>query len=273
MHIGFIGLGFQGKPLARNIVAAGHQLTVHDVRDEPVAELVAAGAIAASSPAEVAAASDLVIVCVVDDAQVMAVLDGPDGVFSKARAGLIVAVHSTILPETTRKAAEIADSLGVALVDAPVSGSAKGAEEKTMSYMVGGPPEAVQACLPIFMLSGSSVTLTGEAGTAAVAKIAHQLVSCINMMAVGEGLRLGEAAGVSRDILLEVFAAGFAQSKAADMWPELDLHPRATPIFYKDLKAAIALGRDVDVALPASALCQQLLSDILPRIKKDDQHG
>ena len=273
MRIGFIGLGFQGKPLARNIVSAGHPLTVYDVRDEPMAELAAAGAVAASSPADVAAASDIVIVCVVDDAQVMAVLDGPDGVFSKARPGLIVAVHSTILPETMTKAAEVAATLGVELVDAPVSGSAKGAEEKTMSYMVGGAHDAVQACLPIFRISGPTVTLTGGVGTATVAKIAHQLVCCVNMMAVAEGLKLGQAAGVSRDILLAVFAAGFAQSKAADMWPDLDLHPRATPIFYKDLKAAITLGRDVEVALPASALCQQLLPDILPRIEKEDQNG
>ena len=273
MRVGFIGLGFQGKPLARNIVAAGHPLTVYDVRQEPVAELAGLGAVAAKSPAEVAAASDLVIVCVVDDEQVMTVLGGPDGVLAKAAPGLIVAIHSTILPQTMTKAAEIAGRQGVALVDAPVSGSAKGAEEKTMSYMVGGPEDAVAACLPIFRLSGPTVTITGGVGTATVAKIAHQLVCCVNMMAVAEGLRLGETAGVSRDILLQVFNAGFAQSRAADMWPELDLHPRATPIFYKDLKAAIALGHDVEVALPASALCQQLLPDILPRIEKDDQHG
>jgi 3-hydroxyisobutyrate dehydrogenase-like beta-hydroxyacid dehydrogenase len=231
---------------------------------------VGAGAKAAASPGEVAAASDLVIVCVVDDEQVMDVLDGPDGVFSKAATGLVVAVHSTILPQTMSRAAEIARARGVSLVDAPVSGSAKGAEEKTMSYMVGGPSDAIEACLPVFRVSGQTITITGDVGTATVAKIAHQLVCCINMMAVSEGLKLGAAAGVSRDILLQVFHAGFAQSKAADMWPELDLHPRATPIFYKDLKAAITLGHDLEVALPASALCQQMLPDILPRIGKDD---
>ena len=269
MRVGFIGLGFQGKPLAHNIVQAGYTLTVHDVRNEPIEELIAAGANAAASPAGVAAASDLVIVCVVDDAQVMEVLAGPEGVLSAARPGLIVAVHSTILPRTMTEAVKLAASHQVALVDAPVSGSAKGAEEKTMSYMVGGPEEAVEACLPVFRVSGEKVTITGAAGTATVAKIAHQLVCCVNMMAVSEGIRLGTAAGVSRDVLLEVFNAGFAQSRAADMWPDLDLHPRATPIFYKDLKAAMTLGHDVEVALPASALCQQMLPEILPRIGQE----
>lgn len=273
MQIGFIGLGFQGMPLARNIVAAGEQLTVYDIRPEPMAELAACGAVKAASPGQVAATSDLVIVCVVDDAQVIAVLEGPEGVLAGARAGLVVAIHSTILPATMRRAAQLAAAVGVELVDAPVSGSAKGAQDRTMSYMVGGAPDAVARCLPIFRLSGPTITLTGDVGSATIAKIAHQLVCCINMMAVSEGLLLGEAAGVPRDILLEVFASGFAQSKAGDMWTELDLHPRATPIFYKDLKAAITLARDFDVALPASALCQQLLSSVLPRIEKDDYNG
>jgi 3-hydroxyisobutyrate dehydrogenase-like beta-hydroxyacid dehydrogenase len=270
MRVGFIGLGFQGKPLARNIVEAGYPLSVYDVREEPVRELVAAGATATASPGEVAAGSDLVIICVVDDVQVMEVLEGPNGVLPGAREGTVVAVHSTILPDTMAKAAALAASYGISLVDAPVSGSAKGAEEKTMSYMVGGAAEAVEACLPVFRVSGPTVTLTGDVGTATVAKIAHQLVCCVNMMAVAEGLRLGTTAGVPRDVLLEVFHGGFAQSRAADMWPDLDLHPRATPIFDKDLRAALTLGEQVGVPLPASALCRQMLSDILPRIEKGD---
>lgn len=268
MRVGFIGLGFQGLPLARNIVEAGYVLTVYDLRPEPVEALVAAGARAGASPAEVAAASDLVILCVVNDEQVMEVLDGPDGVLREAAPGLIVAVHSTILPQTMSRAAEVAQAGGVHLVDAPVSGSAKGAEQRTMAFMVGGATEAVQACLPVFRVSGPSITLTGGVGSATVAKIAHQLVCSVNMMAVSEGLRLGLSAGVSRAVLLEVFHAGFAQSRAADLWPELDLHPRATPIFHKDLKAALSLGHDVGVALPAAALCQQLLAEFLPRLEK-----
>jgi len=270
MRVGFIGLGFQGKPLARNILEAGYPLTVYDVRTEPMRELERIGASVAVSPAEVARTSDLVIICVVNDAQVIAVLSGSDGVLDAARAGTIVAVHSTISPWTMSRAAEAAAAVGVSLVDAPVSGSAKGAAEKTMSYMVGGRPDAVDVCLPVFRASGPTVTLTGEVGTATVAKIAHQLVCCVNMMAVHEGLKLGEAAGVSREVLLEVIHAGFAQSRAADLWPELDLHPRATPIFDKDLSAVLGLGDEVGVALPASALCRERLAEILPRIVKED---
>lgn len=268
IRVGFIGLGFQGKPLARNILEAGYPLSVYDIRPEPVAELVAVGATAVASPAELAAKSELVIVCVVDDQQVVQVLNGADGVFQGAAPGLIVVIHSTILPQTMIAAAEKAVTHGIALVDAPVSGSAKGAMDRTMSYMVGGPLQAVEVCLPVFRVSGPTITITGGVGTATVAKVAHQLVCCVNMLAVAEGLRLGEAAGLTPDILLEVFHGGFAQSKAGDMWPTLDLHPRATPIFYKDLKAAITLGHDLAVRLPATALCQQLLPDILPRIDK-----
>lgn len=268
MRVGFIGLGFQGKPLARNIVEAGHALAVFDVRDEPMNELAAAGATPAASPAGVAAGSDVVIICVVDDAQVMDVLSGPGGVLEGAGEGLIVVIHSTILPATVSQAAEQAAQKGVLLIDAPVSGSAKGAEDKTMSYMVSGPKEAVEVCLPLFRISGPTITVTGELGTATAAKIAHQLVCCVNMMAAHEGLKLGEAAGVSRDVLIEVFHAGFAQSRAVDMWPELDLHPRATPVFYKDLKAVLTLGHDVGVSLPAAALTQQRLEEILPRMER-----
>lgn len=269
MQIGFIGLGFQGKPLARNIVEAGHALSVFDVRAEPMDELVAAGARRAASPADVAANSEVVIICVVDDAQVLTVLDGPGGILETAGEGLIVVIHSTILPATVATAAERAARKGVVLIDAPVSGSAKGAEERTMSYMVGGSKDAVEKCLPLFRISGPTITATGPLGTATVAKIAHQLVCCVNMMAAHEGLRLGEAAGVSRDVLLEVFRGGFAQSRAVDLWPELDLHPRATPVFYKDLKAVLTLGHEVEVSLPAAALAQQRLVEILPRFEKD----
>ena len=269
MRVGFIGLGFQGKPLARNIVEAGYALTVYDVRREPMEELAQAGASLASSCAAVAAASDLIILCVVDDDQVIDVLAGADGVLAGAAAGSVVVVHSTISPDTMKRAAEMARDKDVELVDAPVSGSAKGAMEKTMSFMVGGSPGAIERCLPIFRISGPTITLTGGVGTATAAKIAHQLVCCVNMMAVAEGLKVGQAAGVSRDILLEAFNGGFAGSRVSEMWSTLDLHPRATPIFYKDLKAALALAHDVDVAVPASALAQQMLPDILPRIEKD----
>jgi 2-hydroxy-3-oxopropionate reductase len=269
LRVGFIGLGVQGKPLARNIAEAGHALTVYDVRQPPLDELAAAGAKVAASCAEVAAASELIIICVIDDKQVIDVLAGADGVLSRVAPGTIIVVHSTISPETMKAAAAMAMERGAQLVDAPVSGSAKGAEQKTMSFMVGGPRDAVEKCLPIFRISGPTITLTGDVGTATVAKIAHQLVCCVNMMAVAEGLKLGQAAGVSRDILLEVFNGGFAGSRASEMWASLDLHPRATPIFYKDLNAALSLGHDVAVPLPASALAQQLLTEILPRIEKD----
>ena len=109
------------------------------------------------------------LVCVVNDEQVMAVLNGPGGVFESAPSGLIVAIHSTILPETVETLARIASEIGVSVVDAPVSGSAKGARDKTMFYMIGGSADAVSRCRPVFAVSGSSMTLTGGVGSATVA--------------------------------------------------------------------------------------------------------
>lgn len=263
IRLGFVGLGVQGAPLARNIVAAGRALTVFDVRPEAVRSLVEAGATAAATVAEVGAASDLVLVCVVSDDQVSAVIAGPGGLLEALAPGSIVVVHSTVDPQTIVRLAEQARARGVRIVDAPVSGGARGASAKQMSYMLGGDDEAVAACTPILRISGDRITHVGPTGSAAIAKLVHQVVLCGNMMAISEGMRLGSAAGLGEEVIRKIVGEGWAQSRIAEIWgPAMAAQTRA--IFYKDLRLALALGENAGAPLPATALCQQMLADVLP---------
>src|ERR1700736_1799608 len=139
IKIGFIGLGEQGKPMSVNLAkATDYDLMVHDLRQEPVDELVALGAKSATSPREVAAQCEVIEVIVVDDAQVEAVVLGDHGLIAGAKPGSIIAIHSTIRPATVRKVAAECATRGVGVIDAPVSGGARGAQTQTMCYMVGG---------------------------------------------------------------------------------------------------------------------------------------
>jgi len=264
MKVGFIGLGTQGKYLAVNLAQAGHDLMVHDVRREACAELAAQGAKIAGSAAEVGRHGEVVEVCVLDDAQVEAVVAGPDGVLAGAAPGTIIAVHSTVDPATIHKLAEIAAARSVELIDVPVSGSESGARNKTMSYMVGGSAHAFEKCRPLFATSGPKITHTGGLGSGIRAKLAHQLIICVNILAASEGMRLGIASGLAPEILQQVVHEGAAQSRIADRWFTMAMNPNARRVFYKDLQLCLKFAHDLNLSAPGAALAQQLLDVIVP---------
>jgi 3-hydroxyisobutyrate dehydrogenase-like beta-hydroxyacid dehydrogenase len=137
-RVGFIGLGRMGTPMAVNLVRAGFDLIVYDAREETMRELTAAGARAAASPQEAALDSEIVCVCVVDDGQVENVVTGPRGILENARPETVIAIHSTISPETARRLGAAAAKKGVRVIDAPISGGEAGARQKSLCYMVGG---------------------------------------------------------------------------------------------------------------------------------------
>ncbi|HEY7556771.1 MAG TPA: NAD(P)-binding domain-containing protein, partial [Candidatus Binatia bacterium] len=147
--IGFIGLGAMGKPMAANIARAGFELTVCDLREEPCKELASLGATVVPSAREVAEKSDIIEIAVVDDAQAERVVTGEHGVIHGARTGSIVAIHSTILPGTVRKIAALCSGNGVEVIDVPMSGGQKGAEERRLAYMAGGEAGALEKCRPV----------------------------------------------------------------------------------------------------------------------------
>ena len=264
MKVGFIGLGTQGKYLAVNLGQSEHDVMVYDIRREPLDELAAAGARIAGSNSEVGAHGAIVEICVLDDAQLNEVVLGDDGVLAGADAGTILAVHSTVEPGTIESLAEVAAAQGVELIDAPVSGSENGAKTKTMSYMVGGSAAAFETCRPIFEVSGPKITHTGPLGTGIRAKLAHQLIICINILAAHEGMRLGRAGGLSAEMLEKVIGDGMAQSAVAERWSKLRMAPRATGVFYKDLQLCLKFAHELGLPAPGAALAQQLLDEIVP---------
>jgi 3-hydroxyisobutyrate dehydrogenase-like beta-hydroxyacid dehydrogenase len=264
MRVGFIGLGTQGKHLALNLAHAGHRLVVFDLRRQPMEELAAAGAAIAGSPREAGAASEVVEICVVDDAQVESVVLGGDGVLSGAAPGTIIAIHSTIRPATIARIAQAAATRGIEIVDAPVSGGEAGARRKTMSYMVGGSDAAVEKCMALFGTSGSNITRTGPLGTGMRAKLAHQVIICINILAAYEGMRLGIKAGLSPEVLQKIVHEGGAQSRIADRWFEMSLRPHATALFRKDLELGLEFARELGIELRGGALARDLIDEIVP---------
>ncbi len=263
MKVGFIGLGQQGKYLAINLAEAGYDLMVYDVRREPLEEVARAGATIGASPLAVGEHAEVVAICVLNDAQLEAVVFGADGVLAAAAPGAVLVIHSTVEPASIAKIAKAAAALQIEVVDAPVSGGEAGAKGKTMSYMVGGGDEAVARCLPLFQTSGPSITRTGPTGSGIRAKLAHQLIVCINMLAAYEGMRLGREAGLPGDVLEKVVHEGAAQSRIADHWSRLSIRS-ATPVFYKDLQICLKFAHELGLSVPGAALAQQLLERIVP---------
>ena len=263
VRVGFIGLGKQGKPLARNLVEAGRALAVYDLRAEPVAELVKHGAIAATSPRDAAQKSNVVAICVVDDAQLEAVMVGPDGVLAGLAEGAIVAIHSTVSPQTIEALASRVRARGGELVDAPVSGGERGAAGRTMSYMVGGSTRAFEICKPLFETSGSKITHCGAAGMGMRAKLVHQIIIAVNRLAAFEGMRLGLEAGLSKDILQKIIHEGGAQSRVADDWFTRTSGGHARPLYNKDLTLGIDFAAGLGIELPGAILAKQHLNDIV----------
>lgn len=270
-RVGFIGLGNIGKPMAINVAQAGFDVMVYDVRPEPCQELAAVGAKVARSAHEVGAHGEIVELVVVDDAQVEAVTLAEGGVLSGAKPGSIIAIHSTVHPRTIRKVAALAQAKGVHVIDAEVSGGEHGATAKTLCYMVGGDKAIFERCRPVFATSGANLFHLGDLGAGSVAKLAHNLIVYVNMLAASEGMRLAETFGLNAETMQQVVHAGAAQSRVADHWSRqrkmketYTTGPQALlQLMYKDLRLALELGHDLGLTLPGAALAQQLLDRTL----------
>jgi 2-hydroxy-3-oxopropionate reductase len=215
--VGFVGLGVMGRPMARRILSAGFPLTVASRAPAAVAELVAAGARPASSPARVAGAVEILIVMVPDTPDLETVLDGPDGVLAGARQGLIVCAMGTHHPAAMPPLAERCSARGVELLDAPVSGGEIGARDGTLSVMVGGDPVAFERALPVFRALGRTVVRVGSSGAGQLAKACNQLIVGSTIAAVAEALALAGAAGADPTVVRDALAGGFAASRILEV--------------------------------------------------------
>ncbi len=264
MKVGFIGLGEQGKPLAVNLAKAdGFALIVYDLRKEPVDELVAAGAARADSPREVAAQCEVVEIVVIDDAQVEAVVFGDQGVLAGAQPGSIVAIHSTIRPATVRKIAAAGTPRSIDVIDAPVSGGPHGARARTMCYMVGGEKDLVDRCRPIFETSGESIFHVGPLGSGMIAKLAHQVIVALNVIAAAEGMSLAKKAGLDMAMMQDIVRAGGASSRIADNWVKHRPAVSAGKLWRKDLILALECAEELGLNLPMALAAQHLIEKVL----------
>ncbi|MEU4317371.1 NAD(P)-dependent oxidoreductase [Nocardia fluminea] len=214
MRIGFIGLGSQGAPMAQRIVAAGYPTTLWARRPATLEPFAGTAAEFAHTPRALAQASDLVCLCVGNDADIREVLTGADGVLGGLAAGSIVAVHSTIHPDTCRELAETAAAQSVTLIDAAVSGGAPAVAQGRLLVMAGGPAEAVDRCRPVFGTYADPVVHLGDIGAGQVTKLLNNLLFTANLATAASTLALGRDLGVDEAKLGEVIAHGSANSFA-----------------------------------------------------------
>jgi 2-hydroxy-3-oxopropionate reductase len=277
-RIGFVGLGIMGRPMARNLIAAGYELVVHDVVPAGVDALVEAGATAADSPRAVAADTDVLITMLPDSAEVREVYLGADGAFGALRPGWLAIDMSSIAPGVARELAAQAAAAGADVLDAPVSGGDKGAIAGTLSIMVGGSEAAFERARPIFEVLGKTIVHVGGAGAGQVVKVCNQVVVGVVIEAVSEALVLGAKAGVDPGRIADVLQGGLAATKVLELRRENMLGGRFDPGFrirlhLKDLKNALELGREIDVALPAAAMVEQHMRALSALDRADYDHS
>jgi len=268
LKVGYIGLGLMGKSIARNILKAGFPLIVHNRSRAAVNELVAEGATAANSAAEVAGQVDVVFTNLPDSPDVELVVLGPDGILETARPGLVYVDNSTIKPVTARLLATKLADKGVLALDAPVSGGDIGAKNGTLTIMVGGEASALELVMPIFMAMGKTVTHVGTAGAGQVAKAANQIMVAAQMVAMGELLVFSQKAGVDPQKVVEAIKGGAAQCWTLDVKPPRLFAGNRGPGFKaymqaKDLNIVLETAREYGVPLPGTAENAQLFNAML----------
>jgi 2-hydroxy-3-oxopropionate reductase len=266
--VGYIGLGLMGKSIARNILKAGFPLVVHNRSRAAVEELVSEGARPASSPEEVAAQVDIVFTNLPDTPDVEQVALGPGGIAAGAHPGLIYIDNSTIRPAAARRIYEELDKVGVASLDAPVSGGDIGARNGTLTIMVGGPASALERARPVFEAMGKTITHVGDAGAGQIAKAANQIMVAAQMVAMGELLVFAQKAGANPQKVIEAIRGGAAQCWTLDVKPPRLFKGERGPGFKaymqaKDLGIVMDSARQYGVPLPATAVNAQLFSAML----------
>jgi len=264
MKIGFIGLGIMGRPMALHLRDAGHELCVPERASLP-AEIRSAAQVLPDAAA-VAAAAEVVILMLPDTPDVEAVLFGPRGVAEGIGTGKLVIDMSSISPTATKEFAERIKALGAEYLDAPVSGGEVGAKQASLTIMVGGSPAAFERAQPLFAAMGKNITLVGESnGAGQTCKVANQIIVALTIEAVGEALVFAAKAGADPAKVRQALMGGLATSRILELHGDRMIKRTFDPGFrialhQKDLNLALQTGKEIGVALPATAMAQQLFS-------------
>ena len=277
--LGFIGLGIMGGGMAANLVRADFEVTVWNRTASRMAAVTDLGASAAGSAREVAEQSSVVLICVSDTPDVVAVTEGPDGILAGLAAGSVVVDHSTISPSETRRLAALAEEAGGSWLDGPVSGGSEGAELGTLSIMVGGEASDLERVRPYLEAMGKTITHTGPVGSGQMVKLVNQVLVVVNMLAASEALLLAEAGGLDLDATLSAVTGGAAGSwMLANRGPQIiarDWRPGFTvDLQQKDLRLVLEAADELGVPIPGTALVFQLYRAVQRRgLGAEGQHA
>lgn len=275
MNIAYIGLGTMGAPQAALLLEAGHTLQVYNRTASKTQPLVDKGARAFTTAKAAAVDAEVIIINVSDTPDVEAVILGQEGIIHSAPAGSIVIDMSTISPEATKTMAKQLATKGIAMLDAPVSGGSEGAKQGTLSIMVGGKADILAKVMPILEICGTTITHVGDHGAGQLCKAMNQVIIAGTYMAVAEGMALGLAAGIDIEAAYQAVSGG-----AASSWV---LHNRAhnmiandyplgfrLSLHHKDLGIALDAAKSLGVAMPVTALTEQVETGLIKQGYGDD---
>ncbi|MFN8524056.1 MAG: NAD(P)-dependent oxidoreductase [Chloroflexota bacterium] len=263
--IGVIGLGTMGRPIARNILKGGFEVIVSDLNPDAVATLTAVGARGAARPADVAAAADLLITVLPDGPDVLQTAIGEEGAYLAAREGMLHADFSTVHPSVSRTLASEGRKRGIRMLDASMTRSAAHAQAGTLGLLIGGDPDDLEACRPVFEKVASTIHYCGPNGAGATMKLVNNMLAGTVAAATVEALLLGVKAGLTPELMLSVLQTTAATNGSLEGSVRGKILPRTmeTPSFalnlqHKDVRLALELGAEVGATVPISALVQQL---------------
>jgi len=264
MKIGFIGLGNMGEPMARNILKAGHELTVYNRTASKMMPLAALGAHVAGSPREVALGVEIVCTCVSVPSALWAVTEGPDGALAGMAAGQILVDFSTVDPATSQRLAELCAAKGIGCLDAPVSGGTAGAAAGTLTVVVGGPDDVFAEAGPVFAAVGKNIVHVGGAGAGSAFKLINQILVGVNLAGVLEAFVLARKVGLDLNVLYQVLSTSAGnsstlQSVVPDRVIGRDFQGGfMLKLLIKDLDLALQMGKDAHAALFVAGVARQL---------------
>ena len=281
VKIGFIGLGIMGTPMAEHLLKAGHALFVYS-RGELPPSIADSSATQCPDSRSVAESADVIFTMVPDTPDVEAVLFGADGLAEglakKGDVRKTIVDMSSISPIATKVFAKKINDLGADYLDAPVSGGEVGAKNATLSIMVGGEQDVFDRIKPLLDLMGKNITLVGGNGDGQTAKVANQIIVALNIEAVGEALLFASRAGADPARVREALLGGFASSKILEVHGERMIKRTFDPGFriqlhQKDLNLALSSARELGVALPNTAMAQELFNSCVAHGGKAWDHS
>jgi 2-hydroxy-3-oxopropionate reductase len=277
-NLGFVGLGIMGRPMMKNLLKAGHTVVAYTRNAAVLDACVAAGAQRGASNKDVGARADAIVTMLPDGPEVEEVVLGANGILEGARPGATIIDMSSINPLVSQKIGRACAAKGVEFLDAPVSGGEPKAIDGTLAIMVGGSEAAFRKAEPILKCMGSSVTLTGPVGAGNTTKLANQIMVACNIAAMGEALTLATQCGLDPEVVVNAIKGGLAGSAVLNAKGPMLIARNFKPGFrvrlhQKDLRNALQTAEATEVALPLTALVQQMLSSLVAGGKGDLDHS